>query len=60
MDSHAYPNTIYSDLLKAEFTIPGKAALLHWLKFAAQGETDTTSIAFVLYVTFSFCNEFPS
>ena len=37
MDSHAHPNVIYAALLSTSGAIPGKAALLHWLKFAAIG-----------------------
>ena len=60
MDSHYYPNTIYTDLLNAAVTIPGTDALLHWLKFAALGEKDTTSRASALSVTLMVCNEFSS
>ena len=35
MDSHAFSNNIHTDLMKAAVTIAGKAALLHWLKFAS-------------------------
>jgi hypothetical protein len=43
MDSHAYPNTIYAALMSTAETIPGKAALLHWLQFAAIGEKTHTA-----------------
>jgi hypothetical protein len=41
-------------------TIPGKAALLHWLQFAAIGQKDSHSRASRLAVNLSVCNEFPS
>ena len=45
MDSHVYPNTIYAALMTTVETIPGKAALLHWLQFAALGEQGSASKA---------------
>jgi hypothetical protein len=60
MDSHAHPNMIYAALMSTAETIPGKAALLHWLQFAALGEEDSNSRASRLAVNLSVCNEFSS